>query len=275
MAEKEWDPFGVLGVDASMSAHERKAKYRALVEIFHPDRYGNSSAMVQAEAEERLKEINRAWADIQNGWTPSAGSADRTRTGGAQADERAAAAERRARDAEARAAAAERRAHEAETSAASHAPNQAPPQRAPKAKTTESQLSPPAGMRECSKETYATPLEWSTAYANVRSLVLKLGSRSRLSATLGGNMSITIESESQANGWFRCSAAKGVGRFTVDFETVPTPNGTEVIVTVWTPKSPPSGVGQGDSAKWSIFKGDGDALAIQLSQICQITTGVR
>lgn len=54
----------VLGVDANASPAEIKQAYRRLMKEHHPDRVAGLGEAEQAEAEERSKEINRAYAQM-------------------------------------------------------------------------------------------------------------------------------------------------------------------------------------------------------------------
>ena len=56
------DPYKIIGVSPSATDDEVKKAYRELVKKYHPDRYANSP--LQAEAQEKLKEINLAYDTI-------------------------------------------------------------------------------------------------------------------------------------------------------------------------------------------------------------------
>lgn len=58
------NPYEVLGVSPNDDEETIKKAYRALVKKYHPDRYANTP--LAAEANEKLKEINRAY-DIITG----------------------------------------------------------------------------------------------------------------------------------------------------------------------------------------------------------------
>lgn len=58
------DPYSVLGVSSSASDDEIKKAYRELAKKYHPDNYQNSP--LSDLAEEKMKEINAAYDEIQN-----------------------------------------------------------------------------------------------------------------------------------------------------------------------------------------------------------------
>lgn len=62
MRSGQRDPFKCLGVPVTASAVEVKRAYRKLVATWHPDRFALDSVQ-QRLAQERLKEINAAYAD--------------------------------------------------------------------------------------------------------------------------------------------------------------------------------------------------------------------
>ena len=57
------DPYKVLGVSSGATDDEIKTAYRNLVKKYHPDRYVNSP--LQQQAQEKLKEINIAYEQIE------------------------------------------------------------------------------------------------------------------------------------------------------------------------------------------------------------------
>ncbi len=59
------DPYKVLGVSPSASDDEIKKAYRALVKKYHPDRYATAPKEVQAQVQEKIKQINMAYDQIQ------------------------------------------------------------------------------------------------------------------------------------------------------------------------------------------------------------------
>ncbi len=69
-AVREKNPGGVdrsveaLGLKPGASREEINEAYRDLVNVWHPDRFGNN-VLLQKKAEERLKEINAAYERIR------------------------------------------------------------------------------------------------------------------------------------------------------------------------------------------------------------------
>ncbi len=69
------DPYKVLGVDRNASDEEIKRAYRKLSRKYHPDSNIGKSEAERAAAEERFKEIQRAYKAIVNGEATDAHSA--------------------------------------------------------------------------------------------------------------------------------------------------------------------------------------------------------
>jgi tetratricopeptide (TPR) repeat protein len=57
------DPYKVIGVSSSATDDEVKQAYRALVRKYHPDKYANTDLADMAN--EKMKEINAAYEEIQ------------------------------------------------------------------------------------------------------------------------------------------------------------------------------------------------------------------
>ena len=57
------DPYKILGVSRDATDDEIKKAYRELARKYHPDNYANSP--LADLAEEKMKEINTAYSDIQ------------------------------------------------------------------------------------------------------------------------------------------------------------------------------------------------------------------
>ena len=68
------DPYKVLGVSRDASDDEIKKAYRELARKYHPDNYANSP--LADLAEEKMKEINTAYSDIQK--ARAAGNSDQS-----------------------------------------------------------------------------------------------------------------------------------------------------------------------------------------------------
>ncbi len=63
-ADRPVGSSAVLGVATDASEAEIKRAYRRLMKEHHPDRVASLSPAKQAQAEERSKEINRAYAQL-------------------------------------------------------------------------------------------------------------------------------------------------------------------------------------------------------------------
>lgn len=74
------DAYDVLGVTHDTPWPAIVSAHRALVKEFHPDRFVGEPAAVIAEAEDRIRRVNAAYADLQR-MRASAGGAER-RSGG-------------------------------------------------------------------------------------------------------------------------------------------------------------------------------------------------
>jgi molecular chaperone DnaJ len=66
------NPYEVLGVKENATEEEVKAAYRALVKKYHPDKYQNNP--LADLAEEKLREVNKAYDQIMKNGFKSSGS---------------------------------------------------------------------------------------------------------------------------------------------------------------------------------------------------------
>ena len=73
------DPYAVLGVSSSASAEQITETYRALAQIYHPDRYATAPPRVRAEAEKRMQALNAAYDVVRRSEPGNAGQAQRPR----------------------------------------------------------------------------------------------------------------------------------------------------------------------------------------------------
>ncbi len=64
------DPYLTLGVTRDATREEITEAYRALAQIYHPDRYADAPPRVQAEANKRMQAVNAAFALVRR-TTPS------------------------------------------------------------------------------------------------------------------------------------------------------------------------------------------------------------
>ena len=58
------DPYALLGVDRDATRSEITEAYRALAQIYHPDRYAEAPPRVQAEAATRMQSLNAAYEQL-------------------------------------------------------------------------------------------------------------------------------------------------------------------------------------------------------------------
>lgn len=59
------DPYAVLGLTADASEAEIDRAYRRLITQYHPDRLGGAAEDLRKQAEEKAREINRAYDRIK------------------------------------------------------------------------------------------------------------------------------------------------------------------------------------------------------------------
>ncbi len=64
MDKTDWF-YGVLGLKPGATPEEAKRAYRDLVKVWHPDRFPNDRNL-QIKAQEKLKEINEAFANLSS-----------------------------------------------------------------------------------------------------------------------------------------------------------------------------------------------------------------
>lgn len=56
--------YDVLGVDPDVSDDELRRAYRSLVRTYHPDRHASEPPEVQRWAEDRMRDLTLAWAEL-------------------------------------------------------------------------------------------------------------------------------------------------------------------------------------------------------------------
>ena len=59
------DAYALLGVSPGASLEEVTQAYRALVQIYHPDRYADAPPRVQEEANKRMQALNAAYDELR------------------------------------------------------------------------------------------------------------------------------------------------------------------------------------------------------------------
>jgi hypothetical protein len=67
MIESSLAPFEVLGVAPTATPEEVNSAYRVLAQIYHPDRYEDSPDEVKRESADRMRALNEAYREAQNG----------------------------------------------------------------------------------------------------------------------------------------------------------------------------------------------------------------
>ncbi|MGD9081252.1 MAG: DnaJ domain-containing protein [Desulfobacterales bacterium] len=63
-AEREWDPYRILGITRSASIKEIKHAYRELAGKYHPDKLEHLGDEFKVLAEKRFKEIQQAYQEL-------------------------------------------------------------------------------------------------------------------------------------------------------------------------------------------------------------------
>ena len=63
-AEREWDPYRILGITRSASIAEIKHAYRELAGKYHPDKLEHLGDEFKVLAEKRFKEIQQAYQEL-------------------------------------------------------------------------------------------------------------------------------------------------------------------------------------------------------------------
>ena len=63
-AEREWDPYRILGIPRSASIEEIKHAYRELAAKYHPDKLEHLGDEFKVLAEKRFKEIQQAYQEL-------------------------------------------------------------------------------------------------------------------------------------------------------------------------------------------------------------------
>ncbi len=61
-----WDPYKILGIDRSASQEDIKRAYRSLAGKYHPDKVEHLGEEFKALAENRFKDIQRAWDELRD-----------------------------------------------------------------------------------------------------------------------------------------------------------------------------------------------------------------
>lgn len=82
------DPRAVLGVEAGASMDEIRSRYRALVQLFHPDRVHGMPETVRQEAERRMKELTAAYSSLESQLKRSAAGTSPTAATHSKSDSR-------------------------------------------------------------------------------------------------------------------------------------------------------------------------------------------
>jgi tetratricopeptide (TPR) repeat protein len=67
----DFDPRAVLGVGPSATVDEIRSAYLTLTKLHHPDRVATKGATQKAMAEEKMRDINRAWRELTREEAPT------------------------------------------------------------------------------------------------------------------------------------------------------------------------------------------------------------
>jgi len=63
--ESSWDPYEILGIDASATGEEIRAAYRARMHEYHPDKVAHLGEALQSVAHRKSVEIQRAYEQLR------------------------------------------------------------------------------------------------------------------------------------------------------------------------------------------------------------------
>jgi preprotein translocase subunit Sec63 len=66
-ADARWDPYAILGVARGASAEDITRAYREQMKLYHPDRVAGLGAELQQVANQKTRDIQRAYEEIGRG----------------------------------------------------------------------------------------------------------------------------------------------------------------------------------------------------------------